>query len=126
MCRQGGNNLATALEVCVHIRVLALVGAPQGDGSREVARCCSQQLPAVLQACRDLLGAAGRGLDKKADAKLAWLLGMVASLLSRLPPTSSVATAQVIPLHRAYWMYVSNIETLFAVVNKGARLILSP
>jgi hypothetical protein len=91
----------------MHIRVLALTLLPSDGGSTErlfsttvlgpqLARCCSYQLPALLQHCRDLLSnGAGRGLDKKADAKLAWLLGIVANLLTHLPPTKSEATAQV-------------------------------
>lgn len=110
-CRQGGsqhaeNSLAHSAEMSMHIRVLALLLLPPDGGSMErlplmsvlgpqLARCCSEQLPCLLEGCRDALSTAARGLDKKSDAKLAWLLGVVAGLLTHLPPTKSVATAQV-------------------------------
>jgi len=112
-CRQGGSqhaesSLAHSAEMSMHIRVLGLVLVPSDRGSTErlpftsvlgpqLARCCSEQLPGLLEGCRDVLSTAARGLDKKADAKLAWLLGIVAGLLTHLPPTKSVATAQVSP-----------------------------
>ncbi len=89
-----GDSLAHAAEVCVNARVVALL-SPAAEIQRELGQCCFLQLPALLVACRGLLPGAGRGLDRKADARLAWLLGAVADLLTHLPRTNGVATAHV-------------------------------